>query len=87
VTKINIYFIAEESYMYNFFCFTDGLILTNGLAMIFRILEFNDDLQESALAFSGSWDMIVFVSCELEIYTLRLEHKLYFVILKANSLS
>ncbi|PNF19757.1 Two pore calcium channel protein 1 [Cryptotermes secundus] len=38
-----------------------GLILTNGLAMIFRILEFNDDLQESALSFSASWDTILFV--------------------------
>jgi hypothetical protein len=61
--------------LYNFFYFTDGLILTNGLAMIFRILEFNDDLQESALAFSASWDTILFVGCELKIYTLHLEQK------------
>jgi hypothetical protein len=49
-----------------FFYFADGLILSNGLAMIFRIFEFHDNLQESAVAFSASWDTILFVGCKLK---------------------
>ena len=43
---------------------TDGLILSNGIAMVIRILEFGDDLEESAQEFSASWDTILFVGCK-----------------------
>ncbi|KAK7873151.1 hypothetical protein R5R35_006372 [Gryllus longicercus] len=38
-----------------------GLILSNGIAMIARIIEATNDLEESARAFSASWDTILFV--------------------------
>jgi hypothetical protein len=57
---------------YNLTLISDGLILSNGLAMIFRIFEFNDDLQASALAFSASWDTFLFVGCKLKIFVLYL---------------
>ncbi|KAJ9576217.1 hypothetical protein L9F63_006950 [Diploptera punctata] len=39
----------------------DGLILSNGIAMIIRIIQFGDNLEESAQEFSASWDTILFV--------------------------
>ena len=46
------------------FLLIDGLILSNGVAIIIRILEFGDDLEESAQEFSASWDTILFVGCK-----------------------
>lgn len=43
--------------------FSDLLIIANGLAMLIRVMESSDSLQNGARNFSASWDTFLFLSC------------------------
>lgn len=80
-STLNILFVSKCNFIFVFTTdsqYLDAVIISNGIAMLIRILQSSNNLEEGARIFSAAWDSCLFLSREcLKYYETKLRELLF----------